>query len=210
MNAFVNIFWFRRDLRLTDNAGLFQALETGLPLLPLFIFDRNILDPLEDKKDARVEFIYKALLAMQKQLTAWQSTLECFYGKPQEVFTTLIENYRIGTVFTNEDYEPYARERDAEVESLLRKRGIGFQSFKDQVIFSKEDVLKDDGSPYTVFTPYSKKWKSLLETEEEESLRIFATEKLIKYFFRQEERKLPELDSMGFYPSREKISVACS
>ena len=159
----LNIFWFRRDLRLSDNHGLFQALHAGLPVLPVFIFDRNILDLLGNKQDARVEFIYQALSEIQKTLAGLQSSLEVFYGKPTEIFSLLAERYQIDKVYTNEDYEPYALERDAEVESLLKQKGIGFQAFKDQVVFSKQEVLKDDGTPYTVFTPYSHKWNANIE-----------------------------------------------
>jgi deoxyribodipyrimidine photo-lyase len=194
----LNIFWFRRDLRLSDNHGLFQSLRAGLPVLPVFIFDRNILDLLENKQDARVEFIYHVLLELQKTLTEMQSSLEVFYGKPAEIFSSLAEKYQITKVFTNEDYEPYAVERDAEVESLLKIKGIGFQAFKDQVIFSKQEVLKDNGAPYTVFTPYSNKWKVLLNAGEIHKPDTFESEKLFGHFLRQSAGPMPSLASMGF------------
>src|SRR3954471_8617206 len=145
MKPSVNVFWFRRDLRLHDNAGLYHALKAGLPVLPVFIFDRNILDHLENKKDARVEFIYRTLGVLSKELARHNSSAELYYGIPPEVFSSLIESYSVHKVFVNEDYESYARKRDAEVEEILRKKNISFHSYKDQVIFSKQELLKDDG-----------------------------------------------------------------
>jgi deoxyribodipyrimidine photo-lyase len=205
MMASLNIFWFRRDLRLTDNAGLYHALKTGLPVLPVFIFDRNILDHLENKKDPRVEFIYDSLLAIQRKLTVFNSTMEVYCGKPVEVFSLLISRYEIHTVFTNEDYEPYAGERDQEVEKLLKTRNIRLESYKDQVIFSKEEVLKDNQTPYTVFTPYCNKWKSLLNENVPFYLKPYPVEKYFKNLFKQDTKSLPELTSMGFLPSGKKF-----
>jgi deoxyribodipyrimidine photo-lyase len=201
MKTSLNIFWFRRDLRLTDNTGLYHALKTDLPVLPIFIFDPNILDLLENKKDARVEFIYNEVHAIQAQLAEFNSSVLVFYGKPLEVFLQLTEKYNVGKVFVNEDYEAYARERDAEIESLLENKGTGWESFKDQVIFSRDEVLKDDGSPYTVYTPYSKKWLGLLNKTSNHSLSSFPVEKYFKHLFRQNPEPIPELASLGFYPS---------
>jgi len=194
----VNIFWFRRDLRLKDNTGLSLALQSDRPLLLLFIFDRNILDKLENKKDRRVEFIWLTLELMQKELAKRNTAIEVHFGKPKEVFKILIEKYRIGKVFTNEDYEPYARVRDEAIEALLQVHGIGFQSNKDHVIFSKQEIMKMDGSPYTVFTPYSKKWKSLLEYLGAVFLEEFPIEKFLRNLFIHQPKPIPSLDSMGF------------
>jgi deoxyribodipyrimidine photo-lyase len=152
----VSVTWFRRDLRLFDNAALFNALTGDCPVLPIFIFDKNILDRLEDKADRRVAFIHAALTEMQQQLAAMGSTLQVFYGTPQEAFEQLLQQYTIKAVFTNHDYEPYAQERDGQIASMLQSRGSMLHTFKDQVIFEKLEVTKDDGKPYTVFTPYSK------------------------------------------------------
>ncbi len=130
-----------------------------------------------------------------------QCSLEVFYGKPVEIFSSLAEKYQITKVFTNEDYEPYAVERDADVESLLKGKGIGFQAFKDQVIFSKQDVLKDNGEPYTVFTPYSNKWNALLKAGGINEPAIFDTEKLFGNFLRQSAGPMPSLASIGFSSS---------
>lgn len=199
------IFWFRRDLRLKDNAGLYHALRTGRPVLPVFIFDRHILDDLEDKADRRVEFIHAALEEMQAQLVQWGSSLEVYYDHPLEVFKHLLSRHKIEQVFTNQDYEPYARERDRSVGDLLGQQGISLHSFKDQVIFDGEEILKDDGKPYTVFTPYSKKWKSRLN---DFYLSSYPSAKYRRYFHQQTARDIPTLYSMGFravdkpFPSR--------
>jgi deoxyribodipyrimidine photo-lyase len=198
MKPAVNIFWFRRDLRLYDNAGLYHALKSGLPVQPIFIFDRNILDLLENKKDARVEFIYRMLGVLSKELIRHHASLETYYGKPLDIFLSLTEKYSISKVFVNEDYEPYARERDAEVEKLLLAKNILFHSYKDHVIFSKQEVMKEDGVPYTVFTPYSNRWKIALTKGRGDYLNSYPSEKYLKNLFRQAANKLPGLESLGF------------
>jgi deoxyribodipyrimidine photo-lyase len=150
------LFWFRRDLRLKDNAGLYHALSENEEVLPLFIFDTTILGELEDKDDARVNFIHQSLSRLKDELETLGSSLLVLCGDPREIFTGL--NPRC--VYTNRDYEPYARQRDDTVQQSLARRGIDFKTFKDQVIFDHDEVLKHNGRPYTVFTPYSRKWKS--------------------------------------------------
>ena len=135
MLPLVNIFWFRRDLRLYDNAGLYHALKSENPVVPIFIFDKNILDDLEDKKDRRVEFIHTALEEMQQQLTEIGISIEVYYGFPKDVYTALLKKYKIENVFTNNDYEQYAIDRDKAVAGLLKENGAKFYSYKDQVIF---------------------------------------------------------------------------
>lgn len=198
MKAPVNICWFRRDLRLHDQAALFHALSSGKPVLPLFIFDPLILDKLEDRNDARVHFIHSALKQMQAELAAAGSSLEVYHGTPLEVFKQLLGKYEVDTVFTNRDYEPYARERDQAVAGLLKDGGASLCTFKDQVIFEMSDVMKDDGKPYTVFTPYSKKWKALLQ---EKDLASYPTRKLFHRFYQQELQPIPSIESLGFEPS---------
>jgi deoxyribodipyrimidine photo-lyase len=181
MKPTVNIFWFRRDLRLQDNAGLYHALKEETPVLPIFIFDRNILDELADKQDRRVEFIHLALQDMQRQLLKIASTLDVRYGKPLDVYKELLDEYVINKVFTNHDYEPYAKDRDAAIEELLKLSGGSFHTCKDQVLLEKEEVLKDDGKPYTVFTPYSRKWKAVLTPFH---LKAYPTKKYFKHFYK--------------------------
>lgn len=157
----INVFWFRRDLRLNDNHGLYRALMSGLPVLPVFIFDQDILDKLDGPEDARVSFIYREIVRMKHVLESNGSSLVVKYGRPAEVFSDLAREYRIERVFTNHDYEPYARERDEMVRKVLGRLGIHLETCKDQVIFEMNDILKEDGRPYTVFTPYSRKWREL-------------------------------------------------
>jgi deoxyribodipyrimidine photo-lyase len=154
----MNVFWFRRDLRLDDNVGLFHALKKDKKVLPIFIFDDFILSQLP-KDDARVTFIHQQLENIQSQLQKKGKSLAVFYGKPSEIFKKLIVKNTIETVFTNHDYEPYARKRDLELYHLFKENNIEFKTSKDQIIFEKSEVVKDDGTPYVVYTPYANKWK---------------------------------------------------
>lgn len=162
----VNIFWFRRDLRLEDNIGLHHALNAGLKVIPIFIFDTGILDQLQDKKDRRVDYIHQALQIIHSELKKCNSGLHVYYGAPMDIFKKITEDFTVDTVFSNRDYEPQAIQRDKQVAELLLKNHIQFRNFKDQVIFEKNNILKNDLSPYTVFTPYSKKWKENLKNVE--------------------------------------------
>ena len=191
----VSIFWFRRDLRLEDNAGLYHALKSQWPVLPIFIFDTHILDKLDNKSDRRVEFIFNALNQIQQTLIKLGSTLEVYYGQPTQVFSHLLKKYQIQQVFTNHDYEQYAMERDEQIRLLLQANNAVLSTFKDQVIFEKGEVVKDDGKPYTVFTPYSRKWKLALN---DNHLKSFPSEQLTNQFYKQQLEELPTLESMGF------------
>lgn len=157
----VSIFWFRRDLRLEDNHGLYKALISGNKVLPIFIFDTNILKQFSDKKDIRVDFIIQALQKINKELREKVgSSIEFFYGNPLDIFTELISKYNIVSLYLNEDYEPYAIKRDNDIKEFLEEKNVEVYSFKDNVIFHKDDILKKDGKPYTIYTPYSKVWLS--------------------------------------------------
>lgn len=156
----VTLFWFRRDFRIEDNAALFHALKESRPVQCLFIFDTEILDNLNDKKDARVEFIHSEISRLQSELEGRRSTLDVRVGNPLAIWKQLSSEYDINSVYANRDYEPYARERDKAVYEFLRSKGIDFKAKKDQVIFEKDEIVKGDGTPYTVYTPYSKKWKA--------------------------------------------------
>jgi deoxyribodipyrimidine photo-lyase len=193
----INICWFRRDLRLEDNAALYHALKSDHPVIPVFIFDKNILDELGEKADRRVEFIHAAVTEMQHALAAIGSSMEVYYGTPVDVYTQLQKKYNIDKVFTNSDYEPYAVERDTAIHRLLQKKGAALHSYKDQVIFEKDEVLKDDGKPYTVFTPYSKRWKAALN---DFYLKSYPAKKYFSNFFKQKPLAIPSLESMGFVP----------
>lgn len=154
----ISIFWFRRDLRLKDNHGLYQAVESGKKVLPIFIFDEDILDLLENKSDKRVDFIVQALQTLNSFLKSKNKCIKIFKGKPLEIYKKLTENYEIEAVYCNEDYEPYAIKRDQEIADFLASKNIAFHQFKDQVIFHKDEIVKADKKPYTVYTPYSKLW----------------------------------------------------
>ena len=154
----MNVFWFRRDLRIDDNNGLYQALTSGKDVLPIFIFDSDILNELP-KNDARVTFIHELVFKINSELQKKGKSLAVFHGEPAAIFEQLAVDNKIETVYTNHDYEPYARKRDLAVFQVFKKYKIEFLTYKDQVIFEKSEVTKDDGLPYVVYTPYSNKWK---------------------------------------------------
>jgi deoxyribodipyrimidine photo-lyase len=185
------IVWLRRDLRLQDNAALYYALKENEAVLPLFIFDSSILDKLEDKADKRVAFIHQSLMQMQKELVALGTSLIVLHGNPLDIYQRL--NPKI--VYTNHDYEPYAVERDGAVIKILQEKGIAFKTFKDQLIFEKDEVLKDDGKPYTVFTPYSRKWKAKLN---QFYLKSYPTEKYFSHFKSCKVQAIPTCEDLGF------------
>ncbi|MEN5376687.1 cryptochrome/photolyase family protein [Sphingobacterium kitahiroshimense] len=189
----VVIFWFRRDLRLEDNVGLQQAVVSGYPVLPIFIFDSDILEKLEVKQDRRVDYIYQVLDAMNSVLHTHGSTLYIDYGKPLAIFKTIIALYDVQGVYCNRDYEPQAIKRDELIDSYLKDRGIQFNTYKDQVIFEKSDIVKDDSTPYTVYTPYSKKWKSLLAPQNYASVVVSA-----EHFYKTNPLKITDLEVLGF------------
>ncbi len=197
----INIFWFRRDLRINDNHALFKALKSDLKVLPIFIFDQHILENLP-KNDARVQFIYNQLELINNRLQKVGSGLHVFYGKPLVVFQQLIVKHNVNTVFANRDYEPYALERDKNVFDFLKIKNIQFKGYKDHVIFEKNEITKDDGSPYKVYTPYSKKWLNTFTNEHSNS---FPSEELIQNFVKLENNRLPTLNEIGFSPSIIKI-----
>jgi deoxyribodipyrimidine photo-lyase len=165
----VAIFWFRRDLRLNDNAGLYHALSGDLPVQPIFIFDEEILSDLNDRKDARVSFIHQELNSINEKLKTKGSSLKVYHGKPKEIWEKVVTDFEVASVYCNRDYEPYAKERDEWVEGFLKSKEITFKTFKDQVILEPGEVMKDDGTPYLVFTPFSKKWKTALQKNHLES-----------------------------------------
>ena len=190
----ISIFWFRRDLRLHDNVALFNALKSGEKVLPIFIFDTSILDKLP-KNDARVSFIIKELRSMNEHLKSFDASIDILHGKPIEVFESLIKKYQIASVFTNQDYEPYAIRRDQEILELLTSENIIFNSFKDQVIFEKNEITKKDGNPYVVYTPYSKKW---IEAYEQINHIHYSSEDLLSQLYTQPKAKELTLEELGF------------
>ncbi len=198
----VNLFWFRRDLRLDDNVGFYKALNGKFPVLPIFIFDTEILDQLP-KDDARVTFIFDTLQAMRKKLQDnYGSGIAIYHGKPLEVFKQLLLDFEVQNVITNRDYEPYALKRDQEIEEFLIKKDIGFYTFKDQVIFEKDEVVKEDGKPYLVYTPFMRKWK---ERFKEHSFKVYETKPLLKNSFAHSRLPNVSLSDIGFERSKIKV-----
>ena len=202
MNQPVNIFWFRRDLRLDDNVGFFEALNSEYPVLPIFIFDTEILDELP-KDDARVSFIHHTLQEMRTTLeTDFSSTIAMFNGDPITVHQKILDNYTIKAVYTNHDYEPYATKRDKAIRKLLEAHNISLYTFKDQVIFEKSEVTKDNGEPYVVYTPYMKKWRTIFRTED---LKTYDCRSLFKNLVKTKHSPNLSLSDIGFVPSSQNI-----
>lgn len=197
----MTVFWFRRDLRLEDNTGLFHALQQQEGVLPIFIFDKSILSQL-DPKDARVTFIHNQLTRMQSQLQSVGKSLAVFHGTPMEVFAQLVKDNTIHTVYTNHDYEPYARKRDLELYKFFKEHNIEFKTSKDQVIFEKSEVTKEDGKPYVVYTPYANKWK---ENFKRVKLSYYKSEDYINSIISHNYPFL-SLTDIGFQPSSIKVT----
>ena len=198
----INIFWFRRDLRLNDNVGLFHALQSPLPVLPIFIFDTNILNTLE-KNDARVSFIYENLQQIKTYLnSAYNSGIAIYHGQPKNIIEALIAQYNIHTIYTNHDYEPYAIQRDLSISKTLQLNGITLKSFKDHVIFERNDVVKKDGTPYKVYTPFSKKWIKQLN---DQNLTNYPSELHLNKLIKTKDLPFLSLETIGFIKSTIKI-----
>lgn len=205
------LFWFRRDLRMHDNTALNAAIATGEPVLPLFIFDSSILSELP-RTDARVTFIHDQLEQINNRLREFNSSVAIFHGTPSEIFAELLERHKPKAVFTNEDYEPYAIKRDNEVENLLNAGGVSFHRFKDQVMFAKSEIVKDDGKPYVVFTPYSKKWLAAFRETEIKTTDLPNRPSFVKHTypfltleqigFERSEIKIPEFSLEDFVVAR--------
>ena len=193
-----NIFWFRRDLRIQDNCGLYHALQSGKEIVPIFIFDKNILDKIERKNDARVTFLYDTVTALQQELRSSGSDLRIFYDTPENVFRGLLKEYAVSTVFCNTDYESYAVQRDRQIREICDQHGVTFSEHKDHVIFHRDEVVKDDGKPYIVFTPYKKKWLLAYQALSVNQ-KHFASETLVEKFWKTD-GVLPgiTLEKMGF------------
>ena len=202
METAINIFWFRRDLRLDDNCGLFNALSSDKKVLPIFIFDEDILNKLP-KDDSRVSFLHQELENIQEQLLKINSSISVFQGKPVEIFKDLLEKYSIDTVFTNHDYEPYAIKRDLEIKDFLESKNSSFKTFKDQVIFERAEIVKKDGTAYKVYTPYSKKW---IEAFQLQKILFFPSEEKLENLIKNETHQFLSLEEIGFIASSIKVA----
>lgn len=188
----ISIFWFRRDLRLHDNVGFYEALKEKGNVMPIFIFDSEILDKLP-KDDARVNFIHDNISKMNETLKSHGSGMSVFHGKPLDIFSKLVDEYSIVSVYTNRDYEPYATHRDQEISQFLSSNNIEFKTFKDQVIFETNEVTKADGNPYVVYTPYSRKWLEHYTTPE-----MSPSEDLLDHCIQNENLPFLSLEDIGF------------
>ncbi len=197
----IAIFWFRRDLRLVDNTGLYHALKSGLPVLPIFIFDTAILNELS-KDDGRVQFIHETLSNIHEELNTLGKTILIKKGDILSIWKELLKEYTIKEVFFNKDYEPYAIQRDILVKKLLEDNGITVSTYKDDVIFEENEVLKDNGMPYTVFTPFKKRWLQTFESTEFQSIAY--KRELLEYCY-STHIPMPSLDSIGFSRSKHVV-----
>lgn len=194
--AAISIFWFRRDLRLDDNAGLFHALKSGLPILPFFIFDKDILDLLEDNDDARVSFIHKSLGELNQRLIRLGSCLLVKHSTAIDAWREVLDTYAVKEVYVNSDYEPYARNRDEKIKLFLAEKGINFLSYKDHLIFDKNEIVKDNQMPYTVFTPYKRKWLEKLNPNYH--FKQYNNANYFGNFYKSEHLPLLTLNQIGF------------
>ena len=197
----ISIFWFRRDLRLHDNKAFFHALQSEEKILPIFIFDIDILKKIP-KNDARISFIFSELKAMNTHLESFETEIKMFHGNPKEIFGSLMKKYNIVKVFTNHDYEPYAIKRDIDIKELLTRSKIDFQTHKDQVIFEKNEITKKDGKPYVVYTPYSKRWLEKYETNKPEN---YPSEDFLDRLYKKTKSKTLTLSDIGFIETNTPI-----
>ena len=193
----ISLCWFRRDLRTEDQTALFYSLQQEEQVLPLFIFDRHILDALEDKTDARVSFIHNQIAKLKAFFEQQGSSMLVRYGQPEEIFPQLLDEYEVQSVYTNRDYEPYALSRDSQIEALLLEKNIPFLSFKDQVIFEPGEILNGSGEFYKVFTPYSRNWLEKFRTTRVQPLPTANWKNLVQ----SSPLPMPTLTNMGFAPS---------
>ncbi len=207
----VTIFWFRRDLRLHDNHGLYRALAEAGDVLPLFIFDKEILDGLSDD-DPRVTFIHHTLTQIKATLNSLGSDLIVEFGTPLDVWTSLLKKYNIKAAYTNHDYEPYAKSRDESIADLLRSHEIHLNTYKDHVIWEKEEVLSKAGTVYTVFTPYKRRWLELWHEHYVKSApksgTYFPSEKHESAFAKMRKSRMISLGEMSFVASQLSIPSA--
>lgn len=202
----IAVFWFRRDLRIHDNCGLAQALQKHASVLPIFIFDTHILGKLKDKDDSRVSFIHKVITRLKESFRKRNGDLKVFFGSPLDAFKALSDTFELEAVYANSDYEPQAIERDHAVGKFLKTLRVPFFGYKDQVIFSGDEIQTQSGSPFKVYTPYKRKWLEMLNTQ---PLATYATEPYLKNVYKPKTPfVLPALDDLGFLPSTIAIPPA--
>ncbi|WP_324671132.1 deoxyribodipyrimidine photo-lyase [Hymenobacter sp. GOD-10R] len=206
--AKITLFWHRRDLRQHDNAGLTAALQLGYLVVPLFIYDREILDQLPSRRDARVTFIYDEVERLARQTEQASGSFLAYYGRPVEVFAELLREHEVGAVYTNEDYEPYATVRDTDIAELCQQHGAEFKAFKDQVIFAKSEILTKGGAPPKNFSAYRDAWLAALRDEHLQpypSAELFKQDTLASL---SNAPTRPTLESMGFERYEQFVAAA--
>lgn len=202
MKQEISICWLRRDLRLTDNAALYHALKSDYPVLLLFIFDKHILSKLPDPHDARVTFIFETLQELNTSLNKYGSSILIKYGTPEEAWAETLAAYTVKEVYTNHDYEPNAIERDEALAEYLASESIVFKTYKDQVIFEKSEVVKADGKPYTVFTPYFRQWQQKIN---EFYLKAYPIENYLKNLLPVQTANHISFEDIGFERSEQNF-----
>ena len=195
MRKEVSLCWFRRDLRLHDNNAFYHALHSQYPVLPVFIFDPQILDKLTDKNDKRVSLIYQTLRKLNINCLEYGSSFYVVYDEIEAAFTKIIIDFDVKAVYCNHDYEPYAIDRDVKIKTHLLDNDIQFNTFKDQVIFERSEILKSDNSPYTIFTPYAKRWRQQYNELEPQE---YPSEKHLSNLLKTSEFTIPLLKDIGF------------
>ncbi|SMC77696.1 cryptochrome/photolyase family protein [Pedobacter africanus] len=202
MKTEISICWLRRDLRIDDNAALYHALKGNYPVLLLFIFDTNILKKLCNRQDARVSFIHQTLEALNEKLKDYNSAIEIKHGTPEAAWADVLNTYQVKAIYANHDYEPYARERDDNLAEYLRSENIGFETFKDQVIFEKNEITKADGKPYTVFSPYFRQWQQQLKPF---YIKPYPVHKYLGNLLKRKQLPIPNLSALGFEKAQLKF-----
>lgn len=186
-------------MRLEDNAALWKALKSETPVLPIFVFDKDILSKLEDSTDSRVTFLHRTIESLDQQLKQRGSGLKVFYSRPEEVMQELSLTYDVKQVFFNRDYEPYALERDLKVASFWKDQGVEVIGGKDHVIFEKNEVVKADGTPYLVYSPYAKAWRKLFTAEHS---KPYPNQEYFGNFLKWSGEEPISLGDMGFQPTQ--------
>jgi len=197
----INIFWFRRDLRLDDNTALNYALSDGIPVLAVYIFDTGIIEeyPADDPK---ISFVWETLSSLNNELDKHDSSILVLKGNPETLWRKLLDSYDINAVFINKEYEPYSISRDLKIESILREKSVKLHRFKDQVIFEEREILKSDNNPYTLFTPYKNKWLQKFSRTANREVH-FSDKKKLNYF--RASFPFPSIEEMGFKESSIKV-----
>jgi deoxyribodipyrimidine photo-lyase len=198
----ISVCWLRRDLRTEDNAALYHALKSDYPVLLLFIFDTKILSKLQNKQDARVTFIFDTLQELNSQLSEFNASILIKHGSTAQAWTEVLDRYTVKQVYANHDYEPYARERDDALAEYLLSEGISFHTFKDQAIFEKNEIIKADGKPYTVFTPYFRRWRQKLDNF---YIKPYPVNKYLHRLLPHRNKTTPSLVEMGFEHSKQQF-----